>query len=359
MSEPIGTIDAAAAVREGEALDVAKLDAWLAEVLPELQGPLSVAQFPGGYSNLTYLLRKGEHELVLRRPPFGARVKSGHDMGREYRVLAGLAPVYPPAPRPLAQCNDAAVIGAPFYVMQRRRGLIVRKQLPEGITPELLGRMCESLVDELVALHAVDLDAAGLRDLGHPEGYVRRQVEGWTARWHKARTDDVPDIEALAAWLDAHQPGDGDVCLVHNDYKFDNVVLDPDDLTHIRAVLDWEMATVGDPWMDVGTTLGYWAEAGDPELLRNFGITALAGNLTRQQFVDAYAAASGRDVTHALFYLVFGLYKVAVIVQQIYARYRQGHTQDPRFAGLIHLVRVNGEMMTRAIETQRLSGLFG
>ncbi len=351
MSEPIGTIDAAAAVREGEALDVAKLDAWLAEVLPELQGPLSVAQFPGGYSNLTYLLRKGEHELVLRRPPFGARVKSGHDMGREYRVLAGLAPVYPPAPRPLAQCNDAAVIGAPFYVMQRRRGLIVRKQLPEGITPELLGRMCESLVDELVALHAVDLDAAGLRDLGHPEGYVRRQVEGWTARWHKARTDDVPDIEALAAWLDAHQPGDGDVCLVHNDYKFDNVVLDPHDPTRIVAVLDWEMCTIGDPLLDLGTTLGYWVQADDAGAWRAmaFGPTAMPGAWGRQQVARRYAARSGRSLEHVLFAYVFGLLKIAVIVQQIHQRYRLGLTKDPRFATLDRGVAVLGRTAAEAL----------
>lgn len=344
-------IDEATAVREGEALDVAKLDAWLAAVLPELQGPLTVSQFPGGYSNLTYLLRKGERELVLRRPPFGARVKSGHDMGREYRVLAGLAPVYPPAPRPLAACTDLDVLGAPFYVMERRRGLIVRKQLPEGIGPEVLGRMCASLVDQLVALHAVDLDAAGLRDLGHPEGYVRRQVEGWTARWQKARTDDVPDIEALARWLAEHQPGDGDVCLVHNDYKFDNVVLDPDDPTRIVAVLDWEMCTTGDPLLDLGTTLGYWVQADDAGAWRAmaFGPTAMPGAWGRQQVAERYAERSGRSLEHVLFAYAFGLLKIAVIVQQIYQRYRLGHTKDPRFAALDKVVAVLGHTAAQAL----------
>ena len=357
-------IDEARTVRPGEQLDMERLSAFLAENLPGAAGPLVIEQFPSGFSNLTYLLRLGQRQLVLRRPPFGAAIKSGHDMAREYRILRALQPVYAKAPAPLLYSDDLSIIGAPFYVMERVSGVILRNRLPPGLSlsPDQMAALCHALIDNLAALHRVDLHTTGLADLGRPEGYVQRQVNGWITRYENAMTDDVPAMTAAAAWLRAHLPPDqgaAGATLIHNDYKFDNVVLDPDDLTHIRAVLDWEMATVGDPWMDVGTTLGYWAEAGDPELLRNFGITALAGNLTRQQFVDAYAAASGRDVTHALFYLVFGLFKVAVIVQQIYARYRQGHTQDPRFAGLIHLVRVNGEMMTRAIETQRLSGLFG
>ena len=357
-------IDEARTVRPGEQLDMERLSAFLAENLPGAAGPLVIEQFPSGFSNLTYLLRLGQRQLVLRRPPFGAAIKSGHDMAREYRILRALQPVYPKAPAPLLYSDDLSIIGAPFYVMERVSGVILRNRLPPGLSlsPDQMTALCHALIDNLAALHRLDLHTTGLADLGRPEGYVQRQVYGWITRYENAMTDDVPAMTEAAAWLRAHLPPDqgaAGATLIHNDYKFDNVVLDPEDLTHIRAVLDWEMATVGDPWMDVGTTLGYWAEAGDPELLRNFGITALAGNLTRQQFVDAYAAASGRDVTHALFYLVFGLYKVAVIVQQIYARYRQGHTQDPRFAGLIHLVRVNGEMMTRAIETQRLSGLFG
>jgi aminoglycoside phosphotransferase (APT) family kinase protein len=191
-------IDEARAVRAGEELPLAALDAWLAQALPQLHGPLAVEQFPSGYSNLTYLLRKGEHELVLRRPPFGAQVKSGHDMAREYKVLHGLAPVYPPAPRPLGQCADASVIGAPFYVMERRRGLVLRRTLPASISPERFGAMCQALVDQLAALHAVDLDAAGLRDLGKPEGYVARQVAGWIDRWQRARTCTLLDSKVTA-----------------------------------------------------------------------------------------------------------------------------------------------------------------
>lgn len=356
-------IDQARAVRPGEQLDTERLAAFLAQNLPNAAGPLVIEQFPSGFSNLTYLLRLGERQLVLRRPPFGAAIKSGHDMAREYRILRALQPVYPKAPAPLLYSDDLSVIGAPFYVMARVSGVILRNRLPPGLslTPAQMTALCHALIENLAALHQLDLRAAGLADLGRPEGYVQRQVSGWIKRYENAMTDDVPALTQAAAWLSAHLPPDQGATgatLIHNDYKFDNVVLAPDDLTHIRAVLDWEMATVGDPLMDVGTTLGYWAEPGDPELLRNFGITALPGSLTRQQFVDAYAAASGRDVTHALFYLVFGLYKVAVIVQQIYARYRQGHTQDPRFAGLIHLVRANGEMMSQAIARQRLSGLF-
>jgi aminoglycoside phosphotransferase (APT) family kinase protein len=357
-------IDEARTVRPGEQLDTERLAAFLLQQLPDAAGPLVIEQFPSGFSNLTYLLRLGERQLVLRRPPFGAAIKSGHDMAREYRILQALRPVYPKAPAPLLYSDDLSIIGAPFYVMERVSGVILRNRLPPGLSlsPGQMTALCHALIDNLAALHRLDLRATGLADLGRPEGYVQRQVNGWITRYENAMTDDVPAMTGAAAWLRAHLPPDqgaAGAALIHNDYKFDNVVLDPDDLTHIRAVLDWEMATVGDPWMDVGTTLGYWAEVGDPELLRNFGITALPGNLTRQQFVDAYAAASGREATHALFYLVFGLFKVAVIVQQIYARYRQGHTQDPRFAGLIHLVRANGEMMTQAIETQRLSGLFG
>lgn len=357
-------IDEARTVRPGEQLDTERLAAFLAENLPGAAGALVIEQFPSGFSNLTYLLRLGERQLVLRRPPFGAAIKSGHDMAREYRILQALRLVYPKAPAPLLYSDDLSIIGAPFYVMERVSGVILRNRLPPGLSlsPGQMTALCHALIDNLAALHRLDLHTTGLADLGRPEGYVQRQVNGWITRYENAMTDDVPAMTQAAAWLRGHLPPDqgaAGATLIHNDYKFDNVVLDPDDLTHIRAVLDWEMATVGDPWMDVGTTLGYWAEAGDPELLRNFGITALAGNLTRQQFVDAYAAASGREATHALFYLVFGLFKVAVIVQQIYARYRQGHTQDPRFAGLIHLVRVNGEMITRAIEMQRLSGLFG
>jgi len=353
------TIDAPGAVRPGEELDEARLAAFLQAQLGG-QGPLEVAQFPRGYSNLTYLLRWGGRELVLRRPPFGAAVKSAHDMGREHRILSALHPVYPKAPRPLAFCPDESVLGAPFYVMERVRGLILRAAAPAGLnlSPERMGAMCAGLVNTLAELHALDYAAAGLADLGNPEGYVARQVSGWARRYAAARTDDVPAIEAAAAWLAANQPPTGGAALIHNDFKYDNLVFDPTGPARVIAVLDWEMATIGDPLMDLGTTLGYWAEPGDPPALRGFSLTSAPGNPSRQALAEAYASRSGRPLDHLLFYYVFGLFKVAVIVQQIYARFRAGHTRDERFAALIHLVRACGAMADRALERGRISALF-
>lgn len=347
-------LDTSAAVRKGEALDLAALEAYLAEALPRLEGPLHVEQFPSGYSNLTYLLRKGEHELVLRRPPFGAQVKSGHDMQREFTVLRGLHGAYPHGPQPLALCTDANVLGCDFYVMERRRGLIVRNALPEALAgdPALFRRMCLAVVDGLADLHTVDVDACGLRSLDRGPGYVQRQVEGWLRRLERAKTSPLPDFEAAGRWLRAELPSEGRYTLVHNDYKFDNVMLDPDDPTRIVAVLDWEMCTVGDPLLDLGTTLGYWTEPNDDPAWRAMGLTPTAapGGLTRAEVAQRYAERSGRSVEHVLFAYVFGLLKIGGIVQQIFFRYAQGHTKDPRFAKLDRVVAALGRMAAAAIE---------
>lgn len=357
--EQAGTVDRAAGVRAGEELDAAALEAYLRENLPGIDGPVEVRQFPRGFSNLTYLVRAGEREWVLRRPPFGADVRGGHDMEREHRVLAALHPVYPKAPRPVLFCADTAVLGAPFYLMERVEGVILRDRPPAGVTLDeaTMGGVCRAAVETLAELHAVDWRAAGLEGLGHPEGYVERQVSGWSARWERAKTDPVPEMDAAAAWLAAHRPPESGAALIHGDFKYDNLVLDPARLARVRAVLDWEMATVGDPLMDLGTTLGYWAEAADPPELKMFGVTHLPGNLDRQGVVDAYAAATGRDVDGVVFHYVYGLFKVGVIAQQIYARFRAGKTKDPRFAGLLHVVRACGRMAARAIDTGRVSGL--
>ena len=355
----MSVVDEPRPVRAGEELDLVTLDAWLAQALPQLEGPLGCEQFPSGYSNLTYLLRKGPTELVLRRGPFGAQVRSGHDMDREYRVLSALAPVYPPAPRPLAQCVDAAILGAPFYVMERRRGIILRRKLPAelGVTPAILRALCVSLVDQLVALHAIDIQAAGLAELGSPVGYVRRQVEGWIGRWKKSQTDDVPDMDALGRWLVEHMPAESGATLVHNDYKFDNVVLDPTDLSRIEAVLDWEMCTIGDPLMDLGTTLGYWVQADDEPAWQAmaFGPTMAPGAMTRVEIVARYAEQTGRDVSNMLYYYAFALLKIGVIVQQIFFRYRNGFTRDPRFAKLDQVVVVLARTAGTALGAGRLS----
>ena len=353
-------------VREGEALDLDKLAAWLREHgdLLEPGASLSVQQFPSGYSNLTYMLevsgRAGEREWVLRRPPFGNTVKTGHDMRREHRVLGALAPVYPLAPRPLAHCDDLEVLGVPFYLMERRRGTIIRRRPPKGmvIDHEQAKALSTSLIDGLADLHAIDWRAIGLGDLGKPEGYAARQVEGWTRRWQASKTKELPGMDQLAAWLAAELPTDADAdpALIHNDYKYDNVVLDPEQLTRITAVLDWEMATIGSPAMDLGTTLGYWVDATDDARLQGFafGPTNLPGSLTRAQLVERYEQRSGRTIARPVFYRAFGMFKIAVIIQQIFARYQRGSTQDPRFAALGYFVELLAEVGGEAASSGRV-----
>jgi aminoglycoside phosphotransferase (APT) family kinase protein len=345
-------LDPTAPVRAGEELPAA-LEDYLRRHLPGAGGSFCVEQFAEGHSNLTYLVRIGDAEWVLRRPPFGNQVKTAHDMGREYRVLSKLSAIYEPAPRPVLYCDDAAILGAPFYVMERRRGIVLRQKLPPGmvIEPATARRLSTALIDNLALLHGLDYRTAGLGDLGKPEGYVERQVRGWTERYARARTDDLPAVDRVAAWLAARMPPESGAGLVHNDYKYDNLVLDPEDLTRIVAVLDWEMATVGDPLMDLGTTLGYWVEAKDPPALQQaaFGPSALPGNLTREELAARYAERSGFDISNIVYFYAFGLFKIAVIVQQIYARYVRGHTGDPRFAHLNDMVGILIEQANRAI----------
>jgi aminoglycoside phosphotransferase (APT) family kinase protein len=348
-------LDSPGPVRLGEELDIPALQTCLQGRLPDLHGDLVVSQFPGGHSNLTYLLRFGARELVLRRPPNGVAIRSAHDMGREYRILSRLVDVYPRVPRPLLYYPDIDVLGAPFYVMKRIPGLILRAKPPEGIdlSSASMQRLSESFIDNLAEIHAVDLQAAGLGDLGKPQGYVERQISGWTQRYHNAQTDDIPAMKSVAGWLASHMPPESGAALIHNDYKYDNLLLNPEKISEIRGVLDWEMATIGDPLMDLGTTIGYWVQATDPPALQQarMGLTHLPGNLTRKQLVSRYAQKSGRDVSEMLFYYVYALFKIAVIVQQIYHRYQAGHSQDRRFASMIELVHVLGDTAQTAIDT--------
>ncbi len=347
-------LDAARPPREGEGLDLEKLQPYLREHLPEVEQTLDIEQFPSGFSDLTYLLRSGDTELVLRRPPFGNRVKTAHDMGREYRLLAKLNAVYPLAPRAFLYCGDESVIGAPFYVMERRRGVILRKELPSGLglSPVIAGRLSEAFIDNLAILHTLDYEAAGLADLGKPEGYVERQVSGWAKRYQRVQTDGWAELDQAAAWLHAYMPAKaGAASLVHNDYRYDNLMLDPADLTRIVAVLDWEICTLGDPLMDLGTTLACWTEAGDDKRWRaGFGPTSLPGSLTRRQVAEHYGRQTGFDVSNMTYYFCFGLFKLAVIVQQIYYRFFTGHTKDPRFAKLNEMVGLLGRVAAGAIE---------
>ena len=349
-------------------LDEPALAAWLRETL-EVGGDLDIRQFPSGFSNLTYLVRAdgraGERcEVVLRRPPPGAAVRGGHDMGREVRLLRALH-THVPVPEPLAFEETGDVLGTPFYVMERVEGVILRSTASEPERPDAgqMAAVADAFVQTFARLHAVDLDQVGLADFGRPEGYVRRQIDGWAGRYQKAKTDEIPELDRAFAWLDAHAPPEVDragAALLHNDYKYDNIVLDPGDLGRVRAVLDWELATVGAPLMDLGSSLGYWVEAGDHPALQQMALspTWWPGNPTRDGLVQRYAAATGRAVDGAVAYYVYGLVKLAVIAQQIYARWTAGHATDPRFAGLIHTVRACGETATRAIDRRRLSDLF-
>ncbi|HWS16882.1 MAG TPA: phosphotransferase family protein [Candidatus Elarobacter sp.] len=332
-----GLQDSTKPVRQGEELDLARLEPYLRGHFPDLSGALVVKQFPSGHSNLTYSLALGEKEMVLRRPPFGSKVKSAHDMGREYNVLAKLYDAYP-APRPLLYCTDDSVLGAPFYVMERVRGMILRRNLPTGLTlpVETARKLSESFIDNLSSLHGLDYTALGLGELGKPQGYLERQVRGWMERYQGSKTHDLPEVEPLSAWLREHMPVRSGATLIHNDYKFDNMVLDPRDITRIKAVLDWEMCTLGDPLTDLGTALAYWVDPDDPPDMQmvRWGPTIVPGMLRRAELAQRYAEKTGRDLSEIVFYYVFAMFKVAVIIQQIYYRYFHGLTKDERFASL-------------------------
>ncbi len=329
-------LDQAGKVRDENAFDPARLLPFLKEHVPDLvDGPLELRQFQGGASNVTYELRVGERKLILRRPPAGTKPKSGHDMQREYRVMKALAPHFP-CPRVLAYSEDPELLGAPFYVMEKVEGVILRRDLPPGLSysPERARRLGLNLVDTLIRLHSLDYAAIGLGDLGHPQGYVERQVKGWCERFEKAWTDDVPKCEEMMGWIKARQPADSPrPALIHNDYRFDNAILDPRDPLGIVGVLDWEMCTIGDPLMDLGGTLAYWIEAGDPPYMQAVRMqpSHLPGMLTRDEVVRYYGEQTGRDIPDYDFYYVFGLFRLAAIAQQIYYRWKLGQTRNPRF----------------------------
>lgn len=333
--------DEPVSVRAGEEINLESLNDYLGKNFPELGPFKEQKQFPGGYSNLTYLLRSEHGEYILRKPPFGAVIKSAHDMSREFKILSLLHDHYQKIPRPLVLCENTEIKGAPFYIMERMVGVILRPSSLKDmiVVPDEMRKISESVVDNLVVLHSLDINKTGLIALGKPEGYVQRQVEGWTRRYLAAQTDKIEEMEEMSQWLTHHQPKEVTPTLLHNDYKYDNLVLKENNLSEIIGVLDWEMSTVGDPGMDLGASLAYWAEEGDGELARVFNISWLPGNLTRKEVVQRYVEKSGRTISDPVFYYVFGLFKNAVIAQQIYARWKQGHSKDPRFGKLIHVIR--------------------
>ena len=346
--------DHASKVRKGEELDTTLLQNYLQNEIKDFGQIVEIAQFPGGFSNLTYLLTTDVgKEYVLRRPPFGVNIKSGHDMGREFRVLSLLEKAhFKQIPRPLSIDPSGDVLGAPFYVMERLNGVILRANDAATLdfSAEQMQSLCSKLVDNLAHLHALDIEKTELATLGKPEGYVRRQVEGWIKRYKNSQTDDVKNMDFVAEWMLSFEPRPQKPTFLHNDYKFDNVVWNSD-MTDIIGVLDWEMSTVGDPLMDLGAALAYWCEAEDSDFSKMFNLTWLNGCLTRQEVINKYAALTGRDVSDIHFYYIFGLYKNAVIMQQIYARWKQGLTKDPRFGGLIHGVFELSKMAKKVLET--------
>jgi len=319
------------AVREEDRFDVAAMHAWLRSYVGFDELP-EVMQFRSGASNLTYLLKYPGRELVLRRPPVGMKAASAHDMKREFLIQSRLQPVYPLVPSMIALCDDQSVIGSDFYVMDRVVGDIFRRDIPESVTAADLSMMADSLINGLVQLHAVD--ATILAELNKGEGYVQRQVEGWSKRYRNALTDDVPNGEKVMAWLDANQPADVDSCVIHGDWRIDNVVFDLQQ-ARIVGVLDWELATVGDPLMDLGSALAYWVDRDDEPAFASLRRqpSHLPGMPTREEFVARYLQLSGRACADFTFYEVFGLFRLAVIIQQIWARYRAGQTTNPAFAG--------------------------
>ena len=291
--------DRAVAARQGEELASERLTCYLTGAIAGLVPPLTIKQFPSGFSNLTYLLRFTNRDLVLRRPPMGTKAQTAHDMQREFTILQALKAHYRFCPEALLYVDDKAIIGSPFFVMERIHGIILRKRLPEGLqlSPADCQILCDQFVDVFTRLHAIDYVAAGLEDFGRPRGYVARQVSGWSQRYRNARTADAPEFEDVMAWLHAHMPPDTSrPAIIHNDFRFDNLVLATDDPLKVIGVLDWEMATIGAPLMDLGNSLAYWVQADDPEEMQMLRLmpTHLAGMRTRREIVDAYGKQSGR-----------------------------------------------------------------
>ena len=356
------SIDTPKNIRDGEEFPIENLEIFLKENDFEINN-LIFKQFPSGYSNLTYFLKSSSKEFVLRRPPFGAKsLKGGHDMLREYNVLKNLKSQFNKVPKVHLYCDNDDIIGAPFYIMDRVEGYIIRPNLQEQDSPgeEVIRNVSDSLVSTLVELHNVDINEANLNNLGKIDGYVKRQVEGWIKRYNHSKTDIIANMDFVAKWLNDNQPLEVEGSIVHNDFKYDNLVLDKNNHSKITAVLDWEMATIGDPFMDLGTTLGYWMDKNDlPELkLFQLSATTLEGNPTREGILEMYESKSGKTIPSPVFYYVFGLFKIAVIAQQIYFRYKKGFTKDRRF-GLLNLAVMSLSIMAKqAIIKNRLSNLF-
>ncbi|WP_312159641.1 phosphotransferase family protein [Acinetobacter sp.] len=331
----MSAIDVGGKVRQGEELDVVAVENWLKAQSVDVQGQVEVTQYSGGASNWTYRLKYNNADLILRRPPKGTKAKSAHDMAREYNVQKNLAPFYPVLPEMVALCQDESVIGCDFYVMQRVEGIIPRANLPKELNfnEAQVRELCINVIDKLIELHQVPYAGTELEKLGKGDGYCRRQVEGWDSRYEKAKTLNVPSFKYVRNWLKDNIHADSKICVIHNDWRFDNVILDPNHPTQVIGVLDWEMATLGDPLMDLGSALAYWVEESDNQIFKatRRQPTNLKGMFTRQEVVDYYLEKTGLQPDNWTFYEVFGIFRLAVIAQQIYYRYYHKQTNNPVF----------------------------
>ena len=335
MPEKSQMIDQPRSLREEDRFDVDAVDAWLKQRVTGLEGRPEVEQYSRGASNLTYRLRYSNRDLIVRRPPPGTKAKSAHNMVREHDIQKALAPVYPYVPDMLALCTDESVIGCDFYVMERIEGIILRKNLPPGLNldRDQATTLCRNAVERLIELHSVDIETAGLDRIGKGAGYNRRQIEGWSERFRRARTWNVLPGRYVMNWLAERVPEEKAIRVIHGDYRFDNLVLDPDDPMNIIGVLDWELATLGDPLMDLGNSMAYWVQADDEKYFKGFRRqpTHLPGMMTRAEVVRYYCERTGFRPDSWAFYEVYGLFRLAVIAQQIYYRYHHNQTRNPQF----------------------------
>ncbi|WP_297762031.1 phosphotransferase family protein [uncultured Muriicola sp.] len=350
-------------VRKGEELNEKDLKRFLQShgLIHDEKSEMTVGQFQNGYSNLTYQLNIEEKEYVLRRPPFSAP-KRGHDMGREFKVLDSLHKVFNKTPKVYAYTEDPKILGVPFYIMEKVEGIILttREASERKLNPSEFRTISDTWLDTFVELHELDYRAAGLESLGRPKGYVARQVTNWGRQYMAAATEDVPSAKKVMAWMEEHQPRQYSYSLVHNDYKYDNVVFSDTQWNRIVAILDWEMCTLGDPLMDLGTSLGYWTSANDAEIMKQ-GLpspTVMEGNPSRTDIVQQYALKSGRNIDNLTFYFVYGLFKIAVIAQQIYYRFKHGHTTDKRFAQLNKVSALSCNTAWQAIQKNQIDNLY-
>ncbi|TFE00670.1 phosphotransferase family protein [Jeotgalibacillus salarius] len=331
-------------VKEGEGLDLGVLETFLRRKLDLPDGTLDLKQFWAGHSNLTYQLTIGDWEAVLRRPPLGPVAPKAHDMNREFKILSELQPLFSPAPKPVLFSDDESIVGSPFFIMERKRGIVLDTSFPEGVevTPEICRGLSQTMVDRLVELHAIDYTKTGLVEISNPDGFMERQVHGWIGRYERAKTDEIPEAERLQQWMMEHIPVSQAPTVIHYDYKLNNAMF-TDDLTEMVGLFDWEMSTVGDPLADLGAAMSYWIQHDDPHLLKHGlgkpSVTVNEGFMTRNEFIEAYAKKSGRDVSNMDFYLTFAYFKLAVICQQIYFRYQKGQTNDQRFAHFDQFVK--------------------